>query len=123
MNCPTCGKPAELVSHSRGPNDIYRCLRGHAFAVVKPLAEQGTAAGRSSYRNPDSFGPETLPAKVLAYLRLHPYVDDTIARREWNHTRIAATVHILRTNGYPVETLPRQSGQVARYRLPEAYHR
>lgn len=82
-----------------------------------------TSRDRSSYKAPKPFGPESLPAKVLAYLRHAPHrIDHHVAEARWNHTRLAGTIHILRTHGYQFETHLNE-GKVAVYELLNPSHR
>jgi len=133
MNCAECGIAAVMVGDSPLAS-LYRCPRRHLTRIAKAppppepdwaeLARRATppdtSQGRPSYARPVTFGPNSLAAKVLQYMRKAPRrsIDHHTAERLWNHSRLAGTIHILRTNGYLIETHENESGsEVARYEL------
>ena len=148
MNCPECRTHSTKMGESAAAM-LYRCPKGHNFRVPKApaLASDGsrppyvppspyrtapaddlftppdTSRDRSSYAAPKPFGPDSLPAKALAWLREEPHrIDHHEAERRWNHTRLAGTIHILRTHGYKFETHMNE-GKVAVYELLNPEHR
>ena len=91
--------------------------------LVAPGTPPGTARDRPSYKDPKPFGPTSLPGLVLTFLRYAPHrIDHHEAERRWGHTRLAGTIHILRTHGYKFQTHMNE-GKCAVYELLNPQHR
>jgi hypothetical protein len=110
---------AEASGHGTPPVGADRVELPNPAAVPPD-----TSRDRTSYCRPKPFGPTSLAGKVLEWLREPPHqIDHHEAERRWNHTRLAATIHTLRTNGYQFETLEGKGlGGVAVYRLLNPRH-
>ena len=131
MNCSECGIPATKVGESAVAT-MYRCPRSHITRALKAkpadpylvrATPPDTSRDRTSYAAPKPFGPDSLPAKVLAEMRRPPHrLGHHQAERLWNHTRLAGTIHILRTHGYKFETHMNE-GKCAVYELLNPQHR